>query len=306
MVLYRHSMRSSSFAVVAALALSSLSFSEPARAQGRPQNLVELGQRQFDDLRYEEALQTLSAAIIRRGNTPEVELRIYELLAYSYHALQRNDEAEGAWRLVLSRSPERQPSQDVSPRVQQFFSGVRQRWEAEGRPGVARAASTNANANTTAGSPVAAPAEVRIEHRSPPQQQRGRPVPLTATVVDPDRRVARLVLAYRHNNQGLFRRVDALASSGGAYAVTVPGETVRPPLVEYYFEAVDGTGVPVQARGDAFAPLRIAVPEPGGIPWWVWAGGGVLVAGAVTGIVVGVVSSSASQPATLNITVVGN
>jgi hypothetical protein len=88
--------------------------------------------------------------------------------------------------------------------------------------------------------------------------------------------------------------------------VTVPAEVVRPPLVEYYLEAVDSNGLPLQARGDAFAPLRIAVPEPGGIPWWVWVGGGVLVAGAITGIVVGVVSAQASQPATLNITVVGN
>jgi hypothetical protein len=296
-------MRSGPHAIAAALALSSLLSAGTAVAQGRQQNLVELGQRQFDDLRYEEALQTLSAAIIRRGNSPETEIRIYELLAYSYHSLQRNDEAEGAWRLVLSRSPERQVSDNVSPRVQQFFAGVRQRWESEGRPGVAREGATVAGGGSTAATPAA---EVRIEHRSPPQQQRGRPVPLSATLVDPDRRVARLVLAYRHNNQGLFRRVDARADAGGVYAVTVPGETVRPPLVEYYFEAVDTTGVPVQARGDAFAPLRIAVPEPGGIPWWVWAGGGVLVAGAVTGIVVGVVSSSASQPATLNISVVGN
>jgi hypothetical protein len=287
----------------AAVALSSVLSTGVAYAQSAQRNLVELGQRQYDELHYEEAVQTLSAAIIRRGNSAQDELRIYQLLAYSYQALQRNDEAEGAWRLVLSRDPDRQVSQDVSPRVQQFFTGVRQRWEAEGRPGVARAAATSGGTAVATGP---APAEVRIEHRSPPQQQRGRPVPLTATVVDPGSRVSRLVLAFRHNNQGLFRRVDARPDGGGAYSITVPGEVVRPPLLEYYFEAVDGTGVPVQARGDAFAPLRIAVPEPGGIPWWVWVGGGVLVAGAVTGIVIGVVSASSSQPATLNITVVGN
>jgi tetratricopeptide (TPR) repeat protein len=297
-------MRIALHGFAAAVALTSVLAGAPALAQSGQRNLIELGQRQYEDLHYEEAVQTLSAAIIRPGNSPQDELRIYELLAYSYQALQRNDEAEGAWRLVLARDPTRQPSQDISPRVQQFFTRVRERWEAEGRPGVARPNNENTNDGTQ--QPANALPEVRIEHRSPPQQQRGRAVPLTATVVDPGNRVSRLVLAYRHNNSGIFRRVDAQAQSGGAFAVTLPGEVVRPPLVEYYFEAVDATGVPVQARGDAFAPLRIAVPEPGRIPWWVWVGGGVLVAGAVTGIVIGVVSASGSQPATLNINVVGN
>jgi hypothetical protein len=296
-------MRFALHGLATSVALSSVLVAAPALAQSGQRNLIQLGQRQYDDLHFEEAVQTLSAALIRRGNSPEDEIRIYELLAYSYHALQRNDEAEGAWRLVLVRDPTHQPSQDLSPRVRQFFERVRERWEAEGRPGLQRSNEQNANGETNSNTP---PPEVRIEHRSPPQQQRGRPVPLTATLVDPGHRVARLVLAFRHNNSGLFRRIDAQAQPGGVYAVTLPGEVVRPPLVEYYFEAVDATGVPVQARGDALAPLRIAVPEPARIPWWVWVGGGVLAAGAVTGIVIGVVSASASQPATLNITVVGN
>lgn len=284
------------------IALSSTLFASTAAAQSGQRNLIQIGQRQYDELHYEEAVQTLSAAIIRAGNSPQDELRIYELLAYSYQALQRNDEAEGAWRLVLIRDPARQPSQDLSPRVQQFFNRARARWEAEGRPGLPQPTANTTQQTVT----VEPPPEVRIEHRSPPQQQRGRAVALTASLVDPGRRVARLVLAYRHNNQGIFRRVEARPDPAGGYAVTVPAEVVRPPLVEYYLEAVDSNGLPLQARGDAFAPLRIAVPEPGGIPWWVWVGGGVLVAGAITGIVVGVVSAQASQPATLNITVVGN
>jgi tetratricopeptide (TPR) repeat protein len=264
-------------------------------AQGQQQNLLELGRRQYDDLRYEEAIQTLSAAIIRRGNTREQEIQIYELLALSYLALNRNDEAEGAWRLLLQRDPEHQPSSDLAPRIVEFFNGVRQRWEAEGRPGVAREGGP--------GVPDGAPVQpVTIEHRSPAQQERNRPVSLTANLVDPGNRVARLVLAYRHGNRGLFQRVDTTAAGGGAYTATIPAAAVRPPLVEYYFEAVDANGVPVQARGDAFAPLRIAVPEPGGIPWWVWVGGGVLVAGAAVTIIAVATSSS---PARLNITVQG-
>jgi hypothetical protein len=288
------------WALTSALALAVLFGAQPGWAQQAQRNLVDVGQRQFDELHYEEAVQTLSAAVIRSGNTPQIEARIYELLAMAYQALGRTDEAEGAWRLMLIRAPDRQASQDLSPRTQAFFNGVRQRWESEGRPGITVASTNNGTAVTaTPGTP---PAEVRIEHRSPPQQQRGRPVPLSASLVDPGNRVARLVLAFRHNNVGIFQRVDATRDETGTYAITLPGSIVRPPLVEYYFEAVDGNGLPVQQRGDALAPLRVAVPEPGGVPWWAWVGGGVLVAGAAVAIIV---VATSNQPATLNIDVVG-
>lgn len=290
------------WALVSALAMSVSLGAQTGWSQAAQRNLVDVGQRQYDELHYEEAVQTLSAAVIRSGNSPQVEARIYELLAMSYQALGRADEAEGAWRLMLVRAPDRQASADLSPRTQAFFTAVRQRWEAEGRPGIAAANTTNNGTGTGTPSPTAPLPEVRIEHRSPPQQQRGRPVPLTASLVDPGNRTARLVLAYRHNNSGIFTRVDAARDETGAYATQLPGSVVRPPLVEYYFEAVDGNGLPVQQRGDALAPLRVAVPEPGGVPWWVWVGGGVLVAGAAVAIIV---VATSNQPTTLNIDVVG-
>lgn len=289
--------RSASVLALAAVLSALVSVPAPAVAQARhaPQNLLTLGRQQYDNLRYEEAIQTLSAAIIRSGNTPDTEIQIYLLLALSYQALNRTDEAEGAYRLVLARDPEHQLSNDIAPRIVEFFTGVRRRWDSDGRPGIAQRTGTNAV--------VAATAPVTIEHRSPAQGQRNRAVPLAATVVDPDHRVARLVLAYRTGSHGLFRRVDTMALSDGRYEATLPAEAIRPPLVEYYFEAVDANGVPVQARGDAFAPLRVAVPEPGGVPWWVWAGGGAVVVGATVAVIV--VATSA-QPGHLVITLSGN
>jgi tetratricopeptide (TPR) repeat protein len=264
-------------------------------AQGQQRNLLELGRQQYDDLRYEESIQTLSAAIIRRGNSREQEVQIYELLALAYLSVNRNDEAEGAFRLLLQREPGHQASSDLPPRFVEFFNGVKQRWEAEGRPGLPRA-----EGGTTAA--VAAAQPVTIEHHSPAQQVRNRAVNLTANVGDPGSRVARVVLAYRQGNRGLFQRIEASADGGGRYAAVIPATSVRPPLVEYYFEAVDANGVPVQARGDAFAPLRVAVPEPGGVPWWVFAGGGVLVAGGAIAIIA---VATAAAPARINIDVVG-
>jgi hypothetical protein len=271
-----------------------------AGAQGRAQqNLLDLGRQQYNDLAFEEALQTLSAAIIRPGNTRASELAAYELLGLSYLALNRNDEAEGAFRQVLIRDPAHTLSRDLAPRILAFFNTTRQRWEAEGRPGLEQATPRGPEAPVA----PAAPQAVSIQHRSPAQQQRGNAVQLSATVTDPGHRVSRLVLAYRTASRGVFRRIDTDAQGGGAYTASIPADAVRPPLVEYYFEAVDSTGIPVQARGDAYAPLRVAVPEPGGVPWWVWVGGGALIAAAVITTVV--VVSSQTAPASLSITISG-
>jgi len=259
--------------------------------------LLRSGQQQYDDLRYEEAIQTLSAAIIRRGNSPGIEVQMYELLALSYLALNRNDEAEGAFRLMLGRAPERTLSNDLAPRVRQLFDTVKQRWIADGRPGVTRSTPGLA-------APVLAP--VAIEHRSPAQQERSRALGLTARVDDPNSRVARLVLAYRPGAVGIFRRIDATrARPGGDFHAEIPGDSVRPPALEYYFEAVDTNGVPVQSRGDALAPLRVVVPEPRGVPWWAWVAGGAGVV-AVGVAITAVVLSTQSSPARLTVNVTGD
>src|SRR5687768_6871542 len=78
-------------------------------AAQRRNPLISQGQVQFDDLRYEEALQTLSAALIRSGNSNEDKATIYRLLAYTYLALGREEEAEGAYRSLLAIMPDYQP-----------------------------------------------------------------------------------------------------------------------------------------------------------------------------------------------------
>lgn len=274
-----------------ALALGSVN----ALAQNNSQ-LIETGRSQYENLQYEEAIQTLSAAIIRRGNNTQSEAAIYNLLALSYLALSRNDEAEGAFRLVLVRDPEYVVDRGLAPRVREFFEGVRRRWESEGRPGVARTAAQPQSLRS-----------VSIEHRSPAEHTRQTALTLSATVVDPDRRASGLVLAWRAGSRGLFHRVNT-QNTGGTFAATLPAAEVRPPFVEYYFEAVDESGIAVTARGDAFAPLRVVVPgESTSIVsrWWFWVGAAVLVAGAAVGTYFIVDAASeppaAPRPATLTI-----
>jgi tetratricopeptide (TPR) repeat protein len=282
--------------VTTALAIAALvAGAGPVRAQtagGNP--LIERGIAEYDDLRFDEARQTLSAALVRAGNTPEQEARIYRTLALTYLALEREEEAAGAWRSMLALEPDAQAGSDLSPRFREFFSGVRAQWEADGRPG------------------LPPPAPVAIRHRSPPEADRGSEVQLSAELDDPSGRVAQLVLAYRQGTSAVFQRIDtarAAGDVGGAFVATIPGADVAPPLVEYYFEALDANGLPVASRGDVAAPLRIAVPAPGGDvasePWfWIALGGGAaVVAGAIIlGVVLGS-QGSATEQGTLVITI---
>ena len=256
----------------------------PAAAQGNP--LVQEGQTQFEELRFQEALQTLSAALLREGTTDEDTALIYELLAYTYLALRREPEAAGAYRRLLPLDPDHELGPEVAPDDRAFFERVRAAWEDEGRPG------------------QAPPPAVNISHVSPPQAGPGEAVRLVALVDDPGQRVAQLVLAYRRGTDAVFTRVETLPTPEGRVA-TIPGDDIGPPLVEYYFEALDGRGLPIAAQGDVAAPLRIAVPDPsgGGLlqQWWFWTIVGVVVAGGVTAGVV--VATQGGNQGTLVVTV---
>ncbi len=276
--------------VLAFCALLSVVSLAPAPLAAQTNPLIERGVTEYEDVRFEEALQTFSAALVRSGNTPADQATIYDYLALTYLALGRREEATGAYRSLLGIEPDHEPGPGVSPRFREFFATVRAAWEADGRPG------------------LPAPAPVSIGHRSPPQADRGTEVELEATIDDPDGRVASLVLAYRQGTNAVFTRVEMARSPSGAYAATIPGDAVSPPLVEYYFEATDAAGLPVSARGDVSAPLRIAVPAPGGDIaseplFWVGIGGGaLLVAGAIVlGVVLG--GQGGAQEGTLVFTI---
>ncbi len=281
--------------VAVGLALS-LGLALPATAAAQDNApLLQTGRTQYENLQFEESIQTLSAAIIRRGNTPAQEVAIYEVLGLSYLALSRDEEAEGAFRLLLAREPEHALRAGTAPRIVEFYNRARTRWIADGRPG---APQTN--------TPARAERAVTIEHRSPAQQTRGTALELSASLTDPDRRSAGLVLAWRPGNRGLFHRADA-QNRNGTFTATVPAADVRSPAVEYYLEAVDENHIAVAARGDAFAPLRVVVPEAERpsifSQWWFWTAAGVVVAGVAVGTYFVVRGSDAAPPnATLTLT----
>ena len=198
-------------------------------------------------------------------------MEIYRLLALDYITLGRKDEAENAVRGLLVQQPDYEIPAKESPRFRDFFAQARAKWEAEGRPGIVKEEPTQ--------KPVV------LKHGSPTQVEAGTTLDLRAKLDDPDGRTGSVKLYYRSGNKGDF--TDALAEVDAASVhATIPGAAIKPPVVDYYFEVLDGSGSVIASRGDASSPLRIAVPEASSKGWVlpVAIGGGVLGAAAIVGV----------------------
>ena len=253
----------------AALPLSGHAFAQAPSARA-PQDLIARGHQLFEDQQYEESVQTLSAALLRPSNTKAQKIEIYRLLALNYITLNRKDEADGAVRGLLSIEPAYSMPQTESPRFRDFFAAVRAKWEDEGRPGLVKETE-------------APPQPVSMRHTSPSQVDASTQLELTATLDDPGKRVTTVRMYYRAGSKGKFNEGDATVDGVHVHA-TIPASAVRPPLVEYYLSGLDKSGLPIVSRGDAGAPLRVAVPEAS--KGWVLPvaiGGGVLGAAAIVG-----------------------
>jgi hypothetical protein len=135
-----------------------------------------------------------------------------------------------------------------------------------------------------------------MAHVSPSQVDKGTEIPLTVKLTDPQHRAGSVKLLYRTGSKGKFAALDVSIVDGTGHA-TIPATAVKPPLVEYYFEAYDVASLPIASRGDAAAPLRVAVPD-GGSGWVVPVaiGGGVIGVAAIVlgGLAIGGAFKSSS------------
>jgi hypothetical protein len=239
-------------------------------------DLIQRGRDLFEDQRYEESIQTLSGALVRPNMTREQKIEMYRLLALDHITLGDNEEAESFVRALLGLQPDYELPKNESPRFRDFFSAVRSKWEAEGRPGLVT--------DQSAQKPVL------LRHRSPPEAEAKERLILSAQVDDPDHRVMSVKLFFRWGNTGKFSEETTQYDPGtGTVRAIFPASSIHPPFVSYYMLAKDKTGVPIASNGDADAPLRIPVPDPENkwvIP--VVVGGGVV---GIAGIVLGALAA---------------
>jgi len=261
----------------------------PGPAPAPRGDLITRGKELFEDQQYEESIQTLSAALLRPGNSKAQKVDVYRLLALNYITLNRKEEAESAVRGLLCIDPEYQLPASESPRFRDFIAATRAKWIEEGRPGLEK--------------PEAPPPPpVGMRHTSPSESKRGVQIDLVARLEDEGHRVDAVEIFFRSGTKGPFEKLAARIDAEQVVRGTIPAAAVKPPLVEYYLQGFDKGGLPVVSRGDSAAPLRVAVPEPKGSGWVlpVAIGGGVVGAAAIvlgSLAIAGVFSSAAPPPA---------
>lgn len=257
--------------------------------------LVLKAREMFDDQRYEESIQTLSAALVRPGTTVAERTEVYKLLAFNYIALGKSDEADSAARAIFVLDESFVLPKTESPKFREFFEKSKKAWEDEGRPG-----------KEAGSAAVVTDKPITIKHAPPAAQVApGTVIKLEGSVDDPDVRVTKVELYFRSGAKGKFQQ-KTLAFAMGAFRGEIPAASVVPPLVEYYVQAVDKGGLPVGLRGDSEAPLRIAVPEDSSLMWYEHPGFWVPVGLAVTaGVVLGAVfgTMSGSSESTIRVSV---
>jgi hypothetical protein len=290
------------FVIAGLLALATPSVASAQGAGGGCSNdRVAQAREHYDNGEFQEAIQTLVTVIVQPGLSPSCEVRIYEILGSCYFALTRIEESVNAYRQVLIREGNHALARDLSPspRMLEFYRGVRERWVAEGRPGL-RPRGGDPGFVTPVGP------RVTLDHQPPSEPpQANTPLNLTVSITDPGRRVGQVTLAYRPvgtSTGGRFDHAIAASAGIGEYRATVPAGAVRPPALEYYFEALDRVGTAIETRGTAALPLRLNIPEPGRpVPAWPFILGAGIVAVAVAVVVVVVVTRPQLIPFTLRI-----
>lgn len=271
----------------------SVAHAQGAKGGGGVVSLIQRAAELFDDQAYEESIQTLSAALLRPGSSTKEKIEIYRLLAYNYITLKRNEEADAAVRGLYVVDEDFTLPTTESPRFRDFFEATKKKWLEEGKPGKA-----DADAQAAAQSPV------KIVHTSPAQAAPGTTIKLSGTLDDPKGRARGVQLFYRAGAKGKFSIVAGTYTLG-KFNAQIPGKEVKPPLVEYYLEAVDNAGLPVASRGDAATPLRVVVPEPPKSSIFTsaafWVPVGVVVVGAAVGVPVGLALFGPKQTSTVKV-----
>lgn len=254
--------------------------------------LIQRAAELFDDQQYEESIQTLSAALLRPGSSTKEKIEVYRLLAYNYITLKRADEADAAVRGLYVLDENFTLPATESPRFRDFFDATKKKWVDEGKPG------KTTETTETAATPI------KFTHTSPAEVAPGTQIKLTGTVDDTKGLVRGVQLFYRTGAKGKFNIVAGTYTLG-KFNAQIPAKDVKPPLVEYYFEAVDNGGLPIASRGDAAAPLRIVVPEPQKSSVFTsaafWVPVGVVVVGVSVGVPVALALLGQKNTATVKV-----
>lgn len=194
-------------------------------------------------------------------------VRLYEQVGLAHAYLEHKKEALAAFDRVLALDPGYALSCRLSPKATFLFEEAR----------------SQAQQREPMTLDLFLPRDLKITD----------PVPIAVRVVaDPKKIIRRLTLFTRRGGEGSFQRHEHVAPPLGKYAELLldpPAAASGPGVVQVFVTATDGGGNEVLKLGTSEWPREINLayePPPAWYQrWWVWVTAGVVVAGAVGGIV---------------------
>ena len=274
---------------IAAVTLVTFAAERDARADQKAspsaQKLIDNAKKSFDDAQYDESIQLLSAALLKFDISDPQKVEVYKWLAYNYIVLKKDEAAKSAVYKLYAVDEGYELPKSESPRFREPFTKWKQAWLDDGKPG--QVAPTEKP-----------PAPVLIKHLPASEVPHDQSVAISGTVEDPDKRVSKVILFYRTGSSGSFSQLPASLSLG-SFSANIPASAAKPPIVEYYVQAVDKDGLAVGTRGDADIPLRIVVQAEaeGSVfsTWWFWTGTAAVIGGTVAAILIFGKKSSTTQ-----------
>lgn len=226
---------------------------------------IDKGVAFYNDLEFEQAIATLTAAMQQKNLSRQELTEGYKYLALSHVALSQSGEAKAAFRKLLEANPGYNLSRTESQKALDLFEEVK--------------------------SSMPAARVVRLtQTASPTRPKKGQSITVTVAVVDETRAHDHVTVYHRVRGQQKYSSVIALPAGAGRYNATISGAFVSPPAIEYYVavEAADNHALALE--GSETEPMVLLLDKSSGATpvyarWYFWAGlGTVLVAGAAVGL----------------------
>lgn len=245
---------------------------------------VRRGQAQLEAGDFEAAIRTLENGLADPQLSEDTQVELYRLLGLAYLYVGDEERARDAYEKLLQARPDFELPRSAPPKIRDLYARIRE------------------DIKKRRVRPVSLEVATITEAR--PDQ------PLTVTArIENLALGARAKLFFRRAGRQAYSSVDFVRDRQDRtlYRATVPAYEFTadgvPYEMEYYVEVADAAQRRLAGRGDSLDPLTFRVTGESGTvavadenAWyknpWIWAGAGLVVAGAA----VGVVALASSQP----------
>ncbi len=199
---------------------------------------LRLGLEYYEDLKYEDALPLLLAALADSGL--ETSGRAQAGLHAAIIKISLGD--EGTARRLIERvvhlAPRIDPPESVPPLILEMLDEARDALVEDGGKGV-------------------------LIHEPPPPGERSARA-LVRTDADADLPVDQVVLKYRQRGETVWRDLEARRVDPTRFESRLPSPSPDSGAVEYYIEGFDRHGEHIASLGSASVPLVYSLPEEPG------------------------------------------